>query len=134
MKKDYIFAIGFLLFSIGASGIDSTEIWRLIFEATTLAGLGLMYLGGCANGKESQQQVSNKKRQQVHSEGITGRKVQYMSTGTVEKPITEKNQDFAALMEEVATLEPQQQEKLTFFVQGYVAAAAAINERNKAAI
>ncbi len=59
-----------------------------------------------------------------------------MSNTTVERPVTEKNQDFAALMAEVATLEPQQQEKLTFFVQGYVAAAAAagLNERNKAAI
>ena len=42
---------------------------------------------------------------------------------TMERPIAEKNQDFAALMEEVATLEPKQQEKLIFFVQGYVAAA-----------
>lgn len=57
-----------------------------------------------------------------------------MSDTTVERPVTEKNQDFAAFMEKVATLEPQQQEKLTFFVQGYVAAAAGINERNKAAI
>lgn len=59
-----------------------------------------------------------------------------MSNTTAERPVTEKNQDFAALMAEVATLEPQQQEKLTFFVQGYVAAAAAagLNERNKAAI
>lgn len=57
-----------------------------------------------------------------------------MSNTTVERPVTEKNQDFAALMEKVATLEPQQQEKLTCFVQGYVAAAVGINERNKAAI
>lgn len=57
-----------------------------------------------------------------------------MNNTTVERPVTEKNQDFAALMAEVATLEPQQQEKLTFFVQGYVAAAAGMNERNKAAI
>ena len=56
-----------------------------------------------------------------------------MNNTTVERPVTEKNQDFAALMAEVATLEPQQ-EKLTFFVQGYVAAAAGMNERNKAAI
>lgn len=56
------------------------------------------------------------------------------TTATVERPVTEKNQDFAALMAEVATLAPQQQEKLTFFVQGYVAAAAGMNERNKAAI
>jgi hypothetical protein len=57
-----------------------------------------------------------------------------MSNTTVERPVAEKNQDFAELMAEVATLEPAQQEKLTFFVQGYVAAAAGINERNKAAI
>ena len=54
-----------------------------------------------------------------------------MSNTTAERPVTEKNQDFAALMAEVATLEPQQQEKLTFFVQGYVAAAAGLNERNR---
>lgn len=57
-----------------------------------------------------------------------------MSNQTVERPVAENNQDFAALMEEVAALEPQQQEKITLFVQGYVAAATAINERNKAAI
>lgn len=51
-----------------------------------------------------------------------------------EKKIAEKNQDFANLMAEVATLEPQQQEKVCFFVQGYVAAAAGSNERNKAGI
>lgn len=57
-----------------------------------------------------------------------------MNNTTVERPVTEKNQDFAELMEKVATLAPQQQEKLTFFVQGYVAAATGMNERNKAAI
>lgn len=57
-----------------------------------------------------------------------------MSNTTVERSVAEKNQDFAALMQQVATLEPQQQEKLTFFVQGYVAAAAGLNGRNKAAI
>lgn len=58
-----------------------------------------------------------------------------MSNTTVERSVAEKNQDFAALMQQVATLEPQQQEKLTFFVQGYVAAATVgMNERNKAAI
>ena len=57
-----------------------------------------------------------------------------MGNTTVERPVAEKNQDFAELMKEVATLEPAQQEKLTFFVQGYVAAAAGLNERNKAAI
>lgn len=54
-----------------------------------------------------------------------------MNNATVERPVTEKNQDFAALMAEVATLEPQQQEKLTFFVQGYVAAAAGMNDMKK---
>ncbi len=44
---------------------------------------------------------------------------------------TEKNQDFAELMAEVATLEPKQQEKLTFFIQGYVAAAAGLNAKKK---
>lgn len=57
-----------------------------------------------------------------------------MSETTVERPVTENNKDFAALMEEVATLEPQQQERLSLFVQGYVAAATSMNERNKAAI
>lgn len=57
-----------------------------------------------------------------------------MKTATVGRQVKENNQDFAALMEEVATLEPQQQEKLTFFVQGYVAAAAGLNKRNKEAI
>ena len=57
-----------------------------------------------------------------------------MNNTTTEKTATENNQDFAALMEEVATLEPKQQERLCFFVQGYVAAAAGLNERNKAAV
>ena len=61
------------------------------------------------------------------------KEVHIMNNTTAERPVTEKNQDFAALMAEVATLEPQQQEKLTFFVQGYVAAAG-MNARNKAAI
>lgn len=43
-------------------------------------------------------------------------------------------QEFADLMVEVAALEPQQQEKLTFYVQGYVAAAAGANSREKSAI
>lgn len=57
-----------------------------------------------------------------------------MNNQTVERPVTEKNQDFAALMAEVATLEPHQQEKITIFVQGYVAAVTGLNDRNKAAI
>ena len=39
--------------------------------------------------------------------------------------ITEENREFAELMEEVATLEPQHRERVTVFVQGYVAAVAA---------
>lgn len=39
--------------------------------------------------------------------------------------IAEQNKDFAELMEEVAALEPQHQERVTVFVQGYVAAVAA---------
>lgn len=54
-----------------------------------------------------------------------------MSNTTVERPVAEKNQDFAELMAEVATLEPKQQEKLTFFIQGYVAAAAGLNAKKK---
>lgn len=50
---------------------------------------------------------------------------------TIERPIEEKNQVFATLMEEVATLEPQQQEKLIFFVQGYVAAVAVGRTKEK---
>lgn len=47
-----------------------------------------------------------------------------MRDTTVERTVTEKIQDFAALMEKIATLEPQQQEKITFFVQGYVAGSS----------
>lgn len=61
------------------------------------------------------------------------KEVHVMNNTTANRQI-EKNQDFAELMAEVATLEPKQQEKLTFFIQGYVAAAAGMNERNKAAI
>lgn len=57
-----------------------------------------------------------------------------MNSTTLERPVAENNQGFAELMAEVATLEPAQQEKLTFFVQGYVAAAAGFSERSKAAI
>ena len=53
---------------------------------------------------------------------------------TVNRKVTEENQDFAALMNKVANLEPEQQEKLSIFVQGYVAAMSIINERDKAAI
>ena len=41
--------------------------------------------------------------------------------------ITEENKDFAELMKEVATLEPQHRDRVTVFVQGYVAAVAAGN-------
>lgn len=57
-----------------------------------------------------------------------------MSEKTVKRQLNEKNTTFAELMDDVAKLEPQQQEKLTLFVQGYVAASAGMNERNKAAI
>ena len=57
-----------------------------------------------------------------------------MTATTQERPVSEGVQTFAELMEEVKGLEPQQQEKLTFFVQGYVAAAAGLNKRDKSAI
>lgn len=57
-----------------------------------------------------------------------------MSNKKVERKVDEKNKSFVELMEDVANLEPQQQEKLTLFVQGYVAAAEGMNERKKAAI
>lgn len=44
-----------------------------------------------------------------------------MSNGTVERQITENNQEFAELMAQVATLPPQKQEHLTFYIQGYTA-------------
>ena len=56
-----------------------------------------------------------------------------MSTGTVDRPVTDKNQEFAELMDKVANLEPQKKEQVIFFVQGFVAAAA-FNEKDKAAI
>lgn len=37
--------------------------------------------------------------------------------------ITEENKDFTALVEEIATLEPQHQEKVATFLTGYIAAA-----------
>lgn len=58
------------------------------------------------------------------------KEVHVMNNTTANKQI-EKNQDFAELMAEVATLEPKQQEKLTFFIQGYVAAAAGLNAKKK---
>lgn len=61
------------------------------------------------------------------------KEVENMKAGTVERPVAEKNQDFAELMAEVATLEPEQQERLSLFVQGYCAASTALNERKKAA-
>lgn len=60
-----------------------------------------------------------------------------MSTGavdtTVERVITEKNQDFAELMEKIANLEPKRREQVIFYAQGFVAASL-LNERDKAAI
>lgn len=41
--------------------------------------------------------------------------------------------EFAELMEEVANLEPRQQEAVTFFVQGFVAAAGT-KKRETAAV
>lgn len=57
-----------------------------------------------------------------------------MDAAIAERTTEKVNQGFEELMAEVATLEPAQREKLTFFVQGYVTAAAGLNERNKAAI
>lgn len=59
-----------------------------------------------------------------------------MSTGKVLRTLEGENKTFAELMDDVAKLPPQKQEKLTLFVQGYVAAAevTAIKERNKEAI
>lgn len=57
-----------------------------------------------------------------------------MSAATAERTTEKVNQDFAALMEDVAALEQKQQEKLIFFVQGYVTAATGLNQRDKAAI
>ena len=42
--------------------------------------------------------------------------------------------EFEGLMEEVATLEPKQQEHLNLFLRGYVTCAAYNNAKNKAAI
>ena len=53
---------------------------------------------------------------------------------TVERPLTGEYQEFAELMEEVATLKPKQQERACFWLQGYVSAAIAINEREAATI
>ena len=57
-----------------------------------------------------------------------------MDTATVERPIKEERKVFATIAEEVAALKPEQQEKLSIFVQGYVTAMSIINERDKAAI
>ena len=57
-----------------------------------------------------------------------------MSVATAERVTEKVNQDFVDLMENMATLEPQQQEKLIFFMQGFVTAATGLNQRNKAAI
>ena len=57
-----------------------------------------------------------------------------MDAATAERTTEKTNQDFAALMEDMAAMEPQQQEKLLLFVQGYVTAATGLNQRDKAAI
>lgn len=57
-----------------------------------------------------------------------------MSTATVDRPVTEESQDLVDIMAEARTLKPQQQEKLSLFIKGYVTAATLINERDKAAI
>lgn len=59
-----------------------------------------------------------------------------MSNATAEKTLTEETTevDFTSLMADIAALAPQQQEKLIFFMQGYVIAATASNERDKTAI
>lgn len=49
------------------------------------------------------------------------------------KTIREGVQSFAELMDEVAQLEEKQQEKLTYFVQGFVAAAAATSRKTTGA-
>lgn len=55
------------------------------------------------------------------------------TTVTVERPVTDKNQEFAELMDKVANLEPKKKEQVIFYVQGFVAAAV-INGSDKAAI
>lgn len=57
-----------------------------------------------------------------------------MSSTTVERPVTGEYKELTELVKEAETLKPQQQEKLTLFIRGYVTAAAAINEREKATI
>lgn len=56
------------------------------------------------------------------------------TTATVERPLTEDYQEFLELMGETAKLKPQQQERLNYFLRGYVTASAYINEQDKAAI
>lgn len=56
-----------------------------------------------------------------------------MNGTTVERPLTEKHKTFAELMEDVKNLEPAQQEKLSLWVQGYVAAAGLSNKKKSVA-
>lgn len=56
-----------------------------------------------------------------------------MNAGTVERPVTEQNQEFAELMEKIANLEPKRREQVIFYAQGFVAASL-LDERDKAAI
>lgn len=48
----------------------------------------------------------------------------------LERPITDKNQEFAKLMSEVANLDEQQQEKISYYIQGFVAAVASRNQQH----
>lgn len=59
-----------------------------------------------------------------------------MNTATVEnhKQKTGEYKEFEGLMDEVATLKPQQQERLNYFLRGYVTAAQYLNEKDRAAI
>ena len=43
-------------------------------------------------------------------------------------------QEFEELMEEVATLTDEQQERLNYFLRGYVTAAQYLNKKDRAAI
>ena len=57
-----------------------------------------------------------------------------MDAAIAERTTEKVNQDFTSLMGDIAALAPQQQEKLIFFMQGYVTAATGLNQRDKAAI
>ncbi|MBQ3513474.1 MAG: hypothetical protein IJA32_06720 [Lachnospiraceae bacterium] len=48
---------------------------------------------------------------------------------TLERPITDKNQEFVKLMTQVANLNEQQQEKISYYIQGFAAAVASRNQQ-----